>query len=167
MSNAEKLMGAQRSRVWSQHPQLSSLSAARAMSMAGRQNLEAAPGQCAAASALHWPLPTALARLESQRTSACLYPARAAPTPRSEPVASRRFATPRERDPLPGATCALAPLVGRAARSQCAPGNFWTSRDQVVRHPSRLCHLTRFRDSLTLRFSADRLPLLGQAGFSE
>jgi hypothetical protein len=107
------------------------------------------------------------ARLEPQRTSACLYPARAAPTPRRAPAASRRFATHHGRDPLPGAACALAPLVGRAARSQCAHGNFWASSDQVIRLPSRLCHLTRFRSGLTSRFPADRLSLLEQAGFSE
>ena len=66
-----------------------------------------------------------------QRTSACLYPARAAPTPRGAPATFRRFATHHGCDPLPCAACALAPLVGRAARSQCAHGNFWASSDHV------------------------------------
>jgi hypothetical protein len=84
--------------------------------------------------------------LEPQRTPACLYPARATPTPRSEPVACRRFATHCGRDPLP---CALSPLVGRAARSQCTPSNGWASHDQVVRHPRRLCYLARISFGLT------------------
>src|SRR6266536_1130316 len=90
-----------------------------------------------------------------------------APTPRRAPAAFCRIPTHHGRNPLPGAACALAPLVGRAARPQCAHGNFWASSDHVVWHPSRLCHLTRFRGGVTSRFPAARLPLLGQAGFSE
>jgi hypothetical protein len=133
-------------------------------------NGRAAPPRNHARSAcccIHWlsGMPASLARLEQERASACLYPTRAAPTPRSKPVASRHFATHCPRDPLPGAACALTPLVGQAARSQRAPGNVWASCDQVVRHPSRLCLLTRFSDSLTSRFPANRLPLFGHAGF--
>lgn len=135
--------------------------------MAGQQYLETAPGQRAVASTSRRSCTTALARLDPQRTSACLYPAHAAPTPRRASAASLCFATQHGRDPLPGAACALAPLVGRAARSQCAHGNFWASSDHVVWHPSRLCYLTRFRCGVTSRFPADRLPLLEQAGFSE
>jgi hypothetical protein len=50
---------------------------------------KAASGERAVASASRRSSTTALARLEPQRTSAGLYPTRAAPTPRSKPVASR------------------------------------------------------------------------------
>ena len=78
-----------------------------------------------------WFCPAALARLEPESTSARLYAARATPTPRGEPAASRRrFATHRGCDPFPRAARALAPLVGRAAGSQCARSNSWASDDQ-------------------------------------
>jgi hypothetical protein len=135
--------------------------------MAGQPHLEAAPSQRAVASASRRSCTTALARLDPQRTSACLYPDRAAPAPRRAPVAFGHIATHCGWDPLPSAACALAPLVGRAACSQCAHGNVWTSSDHVVWHSSRLCHLTRFRGGVTSRFPADRLPLLEPVGFSE
>ena len=73
------------------------------------------------ASAPGWSRAAALARLEPERTPACLYAARATPTHRGEPAASRRsFATHSRRDPVPRAACPFSPLVGRAVRSQCA-----------------------------------------------
>lgn len=135
--------------------------------MAGQEHLEATPGQRAAPPAPGGWSAALVARLESQRTSACLHPTRAAPTPRRAPAASLGFASHHGRNPLPGAACALAPLVGRAARSQCAHGNRWASSDHVVWHPNRFCHLTRFRGGVTSRFRADRLLLLEQAGFSD
>jgi hypothetical protein len=80
--------------------------------MAGQQYLKTAPGKPAAASASRRSRTTALARLEPQRTSACLYPARAAPTPRRAPAAFCRIPTHHGRDPLPGAACATVASRG-------------------------------------------------------
>ena len=97
------------------------MAGAGAVSMEWFCDGKAASGERAVTSAPGGFCPAPLARLEPQSPPACLYPARAAPTPRSEPVASRRhFAPQRGRDPLPCAARALASLVGRAARSQCA-----------------------------------------------
>ena len=87
---------------------------------------------------------TALARLEPQSPPACLYPARATPTPRSEPVVSHHhFATHRGGDPLPCAARALAPLVGRAARSQCSRMLCSQCGYYPVRSAWRVCCLSR------------------------
>ncbi len=89
------------------------------------------------------------AGLEPERAPARLYAARATPTHRGEPAASRRsFALPRGSDPFPRAASALSSLVGRAARSQCACSNGWPSHAQAVRHPRNLCRLARFGDGL-------------------
>jgi hypothetical protein len=90
------------------------------------------------------------AGLEPERAPARLHAARAIPTYRGEPAACRRsFATPSRRAPFPRTASARSPLVGRAAGSQCASSNGWSSHDQAVRHPRTLCHLARAGDSLT------------------
>jgi hypothetical protein len=60
-------------RVWSQYPQLSSLSAARAVPMAWQRYCEASPGERAPASAHRRFGAPALARLEPERASTRLY----------------------------------------------------------------------------------------------
>ena len=55
---------------------------------------KAAPGECAVASAPGGSRPAALARLEPQRTSACLHAARATPTHRDQPVATAAASPP-------------------------------------------------------------------------
>lgn len=90
------------------------------------------------------------AGLEPQRTPARLYAARATPTHRGEPAASRRsLVTQRRSDPFPRAACPCSPLVGRAVRSQRTSPNSESGDDQTVRRPRRLCHLTRVGDGLT------------------
>ena len=89
------------------------------------------------------------ARLEPERAPARLYAARATPTHRGEPAASRRsFATQSGSDPVPRAACPFSPLVGRAVRSQRASPHSESGDDQTVRRPRRLCHLARFGDGL-------------------
>ena len=62
--------------------------------MGGQRHREAAPGECAAASAPGGFRTAALARLEPQSTPARLHAARATPTHRGESVATcRRFAS--------------------------------------------------------------------------
>src|SRR6266700_6824219 len=95
------------------------------------------------------PAPLRLSGLESERTPACLYAARATPTHRGEPAASgRSFATHSGRDPVPRAACPCSPLVGRAVGSQWASFNSWPSHDEAVRHPRTLCRLARFGDGV-------------------
>src|SRR6266566_4595560 len=147
-----------------QHPRLSWLPKAFAVSVARGSNHEAASDQCEARilSGLV-PRRCGFARLEPERAPARLYAARATPTYRGESAVSRRsFALPRGRDPFSRAACPLSPLVGRAARSQCACSNGWPGHDQALRHPRKLCRLARFGDSLTqpglprCSFSSDR-----------
>jgi hypothetical protein len=96
------------------------------------------------------PAPLRLSGLESQSTSACLHAARATPTPRGEPAASRRnFATHSRRDPFPRTACPCSPLVGRAVRAQCASFNSWPGHDEAVRHPRTLCRLAREGSGVT------------------
>ena len=66
-------------RVCGQHSPLPPVSAARAVSMEWPRDREAAPGERAVASAPGWSCPAPLARLEPQRTPACLHTARATP----------------------------------------------------------------------------------------
>jgi hypothetical protein len=121
MSNAEKQTGAQRSRVWSQHPQLSSLSAAGAVPVAGQQHLETTPGKPAIPSIRSWSRSSALERLESAATSAGMYaivasPARGNPPGRIwEPCHSRQHACAS----FQGTACSHSTLLGRPAGSQC------------------------------------------------
>ncbi len=117
-----------------QHSQLPPLPAARAVSMEWPRHQEAAPGECAAASAPGGSRTVALARLEPQRAPAQMSAARATPMHRGEPVATRRReALHSGRDPVPCRAGALASLVGRAARSQCASSNSWSRHDQADR----------------------------------
>src|SRR5207247_3455201 len=109
----------------------------------------AASAQASAASAPGRPRAAPLAGLEPQRATTCLSAPRARPTGRGEPVAFRRFAARYGRDPLPRAARALASLVGRAARSQCARPNRESGDDPIVRHSSTLCHLARVGDGVT------------------
>ena len=133
-----------------QHSQLSSLSAARAVSMEWRRDREAPPGQRAAASAPGGSRTAALVRLEPQRTPARLSAAGATPTHRGGPAAARRrFARHRGRDLLPCAARAFAPLLGCAVGSQCASGNSRPRHDQAVRCSRRLCLLARFGNGVT------------------
>ena len=140
--------------VCGQHSRLPPMSAARALSMEWQCDREASPGECAAASAPGGSRIVALAGLESQRPPTRLSAAHATATHRGEPIASRRFATHRGRDPLPCAARALAPLVGRAVGSQCASSNRRSRHDQAFRHPRKLCCLARVGDGLTPRFPA-------------
>lgn len=136
--------------------------------MARRCYQKAASGQCPAPSACRWFGPTALVRLEPQRTPARLYPAGATPTHRDELASShRRFVTPSRRDPVPCAASALAPLMGRAAGSQCASSNSRSRHDQALRHPSHLCCIARVGGGLTPPFPAVSFLLLGQLRCSE
>ena len=136
--------------VWRQHPQLSSLSAARAMPMAGECDGETAPGECVAASAPGGSRTAALARLEPQSAPTRLYATGATATHRGGPVTSHRFAIRHGRDSLPCAARALAPLVGRVLRSQCPSGHGWASDGQALRRSRRLCSLTRAGNGLML-----------------
>jgi len=114
----------------------------RAVPVERPRHREAAPGECAAPSAPGGSRTGVLARLEPEGAPARLYPARATPTHRDQTVASRcRFATHRGRDPVSRAARALASLLARAARSQCARCNGWASHHQAVRHSSKLCCL--------------------------
>ncbi len=91
------------------------------------------------------------AGLEPQKAPTRLYAAPATPTHRGEPAAPRRsLAMHSGSDPFSPAASTLSPLVGRAARSQCASPNSGPADDQTVRRPGRLCHLARFGDGLTL-----------------
>jgi len=112
--------------------------------------------------------PVALARLGPQSTPARLHPARATPTHRGEPAASRHCsARHRGRDPVPCAASALASLVGRAAGSQCVSSNSWARHDQALRHPSTLCCRARVGHGLASRFPTTGFLLLGQLCRSE
>lgn len=155
--------------VCSQHSPLPPVSTARAVSMEWRCSHEATAGQCPSASARGWEEPAPLARLEPQRTPTGLHAARAPPTHRGEsPTVCPRFAiTSSGRDPLSCTTCALASLVGRAARSQYRPSNGWASHHQALWHSSILCCFDRVGDSLILRFSATGFLLLGPLCCSE
>jgi hypothetical protein len=133
-----------------QDTRLPRLPFAQAVSVARGSNHEAASDQCTAASSPGWSRTVALARLEPERAPARLYAARATPTHRGEPAASRRsFATQSGSDPVPRAACPFSPLVGRAVRSQRASPHSESGDDQTVRRPRRLCHLARFGDGLT------------------
>jgi len=133
-----------------QDTRLSQLPFTQAVSVARASNHKATSDQCAAASSPRWFRTAVLARLEPESAPARLYAARTTPTHRGEPIAPRRsFATQSGRDPFPRAASALSPLVGRAARSQCACANGWPSHDQAVQHPRKLCRLARFSDDLT------------------
>jgi hypothetical protein len=148
--------------VCGQHSPLPPLSATRAVSMEWQREREASPGECAAASTPDGSRTGALARLEPQRAPARLEAARATPTHRGEPVATRRRAALHSgRDPVPCAASALASLVARAAGSPCASSNSWSPHDQALRHPSTLCCLARVGDGLTPRLPATGFLLLG------
>jgi hypothetical protein len=55
--------------------------------------------------------------------------------------------------PFPSRARSLSARVDTTTGSQCARSNRWSGDDQAVRHPARLCHLTRPADGLTwLRF---------------
>src|SRR5579884_2392742 len=110
---------------------------------------EAAPGQRTLASAPGGCCPAALARLEPENPSACLYPARAPPASGNESVTTRRFATRSVRHPVARTTCAVSSLVARATGSQCSRIHRWASDDPGVRRPGRLCRLARVGDGLT------------------
>ena len=132
-----------------QHPQVSSLSPARAVSMAWQRYREAPPGQRPAASARRRLCPATLARLEPESPPTRLYATRATPTHRGEPaVFCHRFTRQCGSDPFPRTTRALSSLMARAAGSQCARFNSWASDDQTVRGPRKLCHLARVGDGL-------------------
>src|SRR5581483_6657841 len=123
---------------------------------------KAAPGECVVASASRRPRATPLARLEPPRTSASLSPARATPTPGREPVTpDHRETTHRRCGPHTEPARALTPLLARAACSQCASASFWTRHDHVVRYPSRLCHLARFRVLTVIYFYGLRRIIAG------
>jgi hypothetical protein len=119
--------------VCGQHSRLPPLPEACALSMEWQCDCEASPGECAAACAPGRSRTIALAGLESQRPPTRLSAAHATATHRGEPIASRRFATHRGRDPLPCAARALAPLLGRAVGSQCASSNRRSRHDQADR----------------------------------
>src|SRR5947209_17000313 len=133
-----------------QYSRLSRLPKASAVSVARASHHKAASDQCPTPSAPRWFRAAALAGLESERTAARLYAARAAPTHRGEPAASRcNFVTQPRSDPFPRAACPCSPLVGRTLRSQRTSPNSQSSDDQTIRRPQRLCHLARFGDGLT------------------
>ena len=97
------------------------------------------------------------AGLEPQRTPASLHAACATAMHRGQPVTScRRFAAHRRRDPLSGAALALAPLMGRAVGSQCAPAHHWSRHDQALRHPRKPCGFARVGDDLTPHLPVQR-----------
>lgn len=129
---------------------------------------KATAGKSAVTSAAGGFGPTALARLEPPRTSACLYPACATPAHGSEPVASCcRFASQRGGNPLPCPASALAPLLAGVAGSQCASSNRWSRHDQALWHPSIFCGFARVGDGLTPSLSATKFFLLGPLRGSE
>ena len=129
---------------------------------------EASPGERASASAPGGFCIVALARLGSKRASAQGSAARATPTHRDQPVATRRRAASHSRrDPVSCAASPLASLVGRAAGLQCVSSNNWSRHDQALRHPSTLCCIARLDDSLISRFLVAGIFLLGQLRCSE
>jgi hypothetical protein len=139
-----------------QYSQLSSLSAARAVSMEWERHSKAAPGERPPASLTGWFCPAALAGLEPTRTPERLSAARATPTDRGKSASSRRhFATYSGCDPVPRA---LSPLMARAARSQCAAFRSFPGHDQAVWHPGKLCSLARVGDGLTPRLDSHGSP---------
>jgi len=120
--------------------------------MEWRGDGKAASGERAVASAPGGFCSAPLARLEPERTSACLHAARATPVPGDTFVTSDRyFATHRGGDPLPCATSAFASLLARAAGSQCAYSYCWSRHHQALWHPSHFCGFARLDDSLTQR----------------
>ena len=135
--------------------------------MEWRRYCEASSGECAAASAPGGSRTVALARLEPERTPARLHAARAIPTHRGQPVASRRLARRCGRDPVPCAASALASLEARAAGSQWASSNRWSRHDQALRPPGTLCYLARVGNGLTPHLPTTGSLVLGQLRRSE
>src|SRR5690242_16357664 len=123
---------------------------------------ETAAGERPVASAPGWVCSTSLARLEPEKTSACLHTTRATPAHRNDPVASYcHFTTHHRYDPVPRAAGTLTSRLSRAVGSQCAISHRSSSHDQALRHPSHFCYLARVNDGLIPRFSATRALLLG------
>ena len=120
--------------VCGQHSQLPSLSATRAVSMAGQRHHEAAPGQCPVASPRGRVCSSPLAGLESATASSSLHAPAPPATGGGHPAAERACrATPPGGRPFSCPARPLSLVVGRTAGMQCPCLDHWPTYHQADR----------------------------------